>query len=146
MEKNQFIEIDGLVYDFNPYDNYEEYGNYLGFIDPEGYYYRVRKIYDIESERPHNTWAKNFMLYHNLSCQDETLTFSLVLVKEYGFILCSYKPSSFFSKSARTFLIPELDGICNYELCDKYLTNEKQLETIHQIKELEEKHKKKRNR
>lgn len=144
MEKNQFVEIDGLVYDFNPYDNFEEYGDYLGFIDPEGYYYRVRKINDIESERPHNTWAKHFMSYHNLGPKEESLTSSLTLVKKYGFIFCSYKPNS-FSKSARTFLIPELDGMCNYELCDKYLTNEKQLETIHQIKEYEEQ-KKERNR
>lgn len=137
MNLSKYQVIDHKTYDFTPYQDPIDICDYLGFIDCDGNFYHVRKIDDVESEYPHNTWARHFLTYHKLNTEESRYTSSLTLVKVYGFILCAYRHDTFHG-DGKIFIIPNVDGICNYDMCDKFLENEKQLETLHRMREYEE--------
>lgn len=133
-EKNIIIGADGIDYDITPYKNPEDIAGYLGFIDQEGNFYRVRKITDPEYERPHDSWAKNFLAHYNIE-KGQNLTNSTTLIKTYGFLLSSYRCDWY--KEERTYITAERVGICNEEACETSLHNQKQLDTVRKIREYE---------
>lgn len=106
---NTIVEIDGKVYDFTPYHEIEEIQNYYGFIGPDGSFYRVRSKDAEDIDGPHDSWAKEYMKYHHLPNDFEGLTSSRTLVKQYGFILCTYTMR--YDDAVDLFIIPKKDGI-----------------------------------
>lgn len=117
--------------DFKQYSNPEDMVGYLGFIDPLGNFYRVREIDDPEWEKPHNTWARQFLNIHGLE-REKDMTDSLTLIKNYGFILCSHR-TDLYSGEKRTYIIPDVDCVCDTSRCEVLLKNELQLKTIKDI-------------
>lgn len=106
---NTIVEIDGKIYDFTPYHEAEDIQNYYGFIGPDGSFYRVRSK-DVEDiDGPHDSWAKEYMRYHHLANDFENLTSSRTLVKQHGYILCTYVNR--YDDIVDLFIIPERDGI-----------------------------------
>ncbi len=134
-EKIEITGQDGVVYDITPYQDPNQMKDYLGFIDQEGAFYRVRKITDPDYERPHDSWAKNFIDYYHLE-KAKDLTNSMTLIKKYGFILSSYQ-EDYWKGERRTYIIAGHVGICDEETCERVVTNEKQLQTIKNIETIE---------
>ena len=106
---NTIVEIDGKTYDFTPYHEAEDIQNYYGFIGPDGSFYRVRSKYAEDIDGPHDSWAREYMRYHHLANDFEGLTSPRTLVKQYGFILCTY--ATRYDEQVDIFIIPESDGI-----------------------------------
>ena len=117
--------------DFKKYSDPEDMVGYLGFIDPLGNFYRDREIGDPESNIPHNTWARHFLNCHGLE-REKDMTDSLTLVKNYGFILCSYR-TDLYSGEKRTYIIPDVDCVLDALKCEVLLNNQLQLKTIQSI-------------
>lgn len=136
LEKNIVTGKDGIDYDFTPYQDPADIAGYLGFIDTNGNFYRVRKITDPEYERPHNSWAKNLIEYYGLE-KDENLTSSTTLVQNYDFILSSYQNGSDWLKEGRTYITAHHLGVCDEASCEVFITNQNQLNKIREIRDFE---------
>lgn len=132
MNEKLMVSKNGLEYDFTSYTDYEDIGGYFGFIGPDGSFYKVRRLNDEASERPHNTWAREYINFFNLSYDSEIGTASTALVKKYGFIL--YTCYNEWNRSGEElFILPEHDGIYSSEKCETMCKNKNQLETIRKI-------------
>lgn len=135
MEKVIVTGQDSKDYDFTPYRNPEDIKGYLGFIGPDGSFYKVREITDYEYESPHNVWARNFIEYYHLE-KPKDLTSSTTLIKKYGFILSSYQWES-FQGERRTYITANHTGVCDEATCEVVLENQNQLDTIRKIRDAE---------
>lgn len=136
IEKTIVTGKDGVDYDLTPYQNPADIAGYLGFLDTNGNFYRVRKITDPEHERPHNSWAKNFIEYYGLE-KGENLTSSTTLVQNCGFMLSSYQNGEGWLKEGRTYITTQHLGVCDEAACEIFVTNERQLNKIREIRDFE---------
>ncbi len=128
---NTIVEIDGKVYDFTPYHEIEEIQNYYGFIGPDGSFYRVRSKDAEDIDGPHDSWAKEYMKYHHLPNDFEGLTSSRTLVKQYGFILCTYTMR--YDDAVDLFIIPKKDGIFTIDRLKNTPITEEQYRTAQMV-------------
>lgn len=128
---NTIVEIDGKVYDFTPYHEIEEIQNYYGFIGPDGSFYRVRSKDAEDINGPHDSWAKEYMKYHHLPNDFEGLTSSRTLVKQYGFILCTYTMR--YDDAVDLFIIPKKDGIFTIDRLKNTPITEEQYRTAQMV-------------
>lgn len=132
MNERLIISRNGMEYDFTSYTDYNDIGGHFGFIGPDGSFYKVRSLYDDASDRPHNTWAREYIKFYNLSYDSTIGTASTALVKKYGFIL--YTCYNEWNRSGEElFILPEYDGIYNAEKCETKCKNQSQLATIRKI-------------
>ena len=96
-------------FDFNRYDDIVEIHNYNGFIDQEGYFYKVSRKDHSKFEIDHNLWAREYVKTHGNRFRRMDFSasglFTLsqissevdVMVHIYGFVYyshdtCYYKP------------------------------------------------------
>lgn len=128
---NTIVEIDGKVYDFTPYHEIEEIQNYYGFIGPDGSFYRVRSKDAEDIDGPHDSWAKEYMKYHHLPNDFDGLTSSRTLVKQYGFILCTYTMR--YDDAVDLFIIPKKDGIFTIDRLKNTPITEEQYRTAQMV-------------
>lgn len=128
---NTIVEIDGKVYDFTPYHEIEEIQNYYGFIGPDGSFYRVRSKDAEDIDGPHDSWAKEYIKYHHLPNDFEGLTSSRTLVKQYGFILCTYTMR--YDDAVDLFIIPKKDGIFTIDRLKNTPITEEQYRTAQMV-------------